>query len=84
MACCSDCFKFDANRIMSDTTYHVKIKREYASAILENLLQADAIEIIEDVVPVWQQEETLKRLQQMKENSVEAVSHEDFLKTIAE
>ena len=67
---------------MSDTTYHVKIKKEYASAILEDLQQAKAIEIIEDAVPAWQQEETLKRLQQMKEKPAEAVLHEDFLKML--
>ncbi|CAA9539433.1 MAG: hypothetical protein AVDCRST_MAG96-4174 [uncultured Segetibacter sp.] len=36
---------------MSKTTYHFKIKKDHASAIIEELKQAGAIEIVEDPVP---------------------------------
>lgn len=36
---------------MSDTTCTVKIKKEYASAIIEDLKLVDAIEIIEEPIP---------------------------------
>src|ERR687886_202479 len=51
---------------MSNTTYTIKIKKEYASAILEDLQQVNAIEIVEEPVPEWQKEETLRRLSHVK------------------
>ena len=35
---------------MSDTACTIKIKKEYASAVIEDLKQADAIEIMEPPV----------------------------------
>jgi len=32
---------------MEETIYHIKIKKEYASSIIEDLKQVDAIEIVE-------------------------------------
>lgn len=69
---------------MSDSIYHIKIKKEYASAILEDLKQVDAIEIIEEPIPEWQKKESLQRLQEMKENPSSAVNEEDFLKALGE
>jgi predicted transcriptional regulator len=67
---------------MSDTTYTIKIKKEYASAIIEDLKQVDAIEIMEEPVPEWQKEESLKRLSQMKANPSSALSEEEFFKAL--
>ena len=39
---------------MSESIYHIKIKKEYASAIIEDLKQVDAIEIVEEPIPEWQ------------------------------
>lgn len=69
---------------MSDSIYHIRIKKEYASAILEDLKQVDAIEIIEEPIPEWQKKESLKRLQEMKENPSSSISEEDFLKALDE
>lgn len=65
---------------MSDNTYTIKIKKEYASAIIEDLKQVDAIEIVEEPIPEWQKEESLKRLSEMKVNPSSALSEEEFLK----
>ena len=67
---------------MGDTTYPIKIKKEYASAIIEDLKQIDAIEIMEEPVPEWQKEESLKRLSEMKANPSVALSEEDFFKAL--
>lgn len=67
---------------MRDTTYTIKIKKEYASAIIEDLKLVDAIEIIEEPIPQWQKEESLKRLLEMKANRSSALSEEDFFKAI--
>lgn len=69
---------------MSDTTYTIKIKKEYASAVIEDLKQVDAIEILEEPVAEWQKEESLKRLAEMKEDPSSALSEEEFLKGLDE
>ena len=67
---------------MSETTYTIRIKKEYASAIIEDLKQVDAIEIVEEPIPEWQKEETLKRLYEMKEYPTKALTEEEFLKKL--
>jgi len=69
---------------MSDTTYLIKIKKEYASAILEDLKQVDAIEILEEPIPEWQKQESLKRLAEMKTNPDSQIPEEDFFKKLDE
>lgn len=69
---------------MSETIYHIRIKKDYASAIIEDLKQVDAIEIVEDPVPEWQKQETLKRLAEMKANPSIQISEEDFFKSLEE
>ena len=72
--------KFDLeNFIMENLSYHIRIKKEYASAIIEDLQQVDAIEIIEDQIPDWQQKESQIRLAQMKINPSSVLSEKDFL-----
>jgi Mg/Co/Ni transporter MgtE len=66
---------------MSDTTYHIKIKKEYASAILEDLQQVEAIEIVEDI-PEWQQREVLKRLAVIKLDGSNTLTEEVFFKSL--
>ncbi len=66
---------------MSDTTYYIKIKKEYASAILEDLQQVEAIEIVEDI-PEWQQQEALKRLASMKLDASSTITEEAFFKSL--
>jgi hypothetical protein len=69
---------------MSNSIYHIKIKKEYASAILEDLKQVDAIEIIEEPISEWQKKESLKRLEEMKQNPSSVISDEDFLNALDE
>lgn len=60
-----------------ENSYHIKIKKEYASAIIEDLQLVNAIEIVGEI-PLWQQEEVAKRLQKMKENPSSTLSEEDI------
>jgi len=69
---------------MEEPVYHIKIKKEYASAIIEDLQQVEAIEIMEEPVPDWQKKESLKRLADMKANPTASMSEEDFLKALDE
>ena len=65
---------------MSDIIYTIKIKKEYASAIIEDLKQVDAIEIVEEPIADWQQTETLNRLAAMNSNPASGLSEETFFK----
>jgi hypothetical protein len=58
---------------MGDITYTIRIKKDYASTIIEDLKQVDAIEIVEEPGPEWQKEESLKRLSEMKVSIVRYV-----------
>jgi len=69
---------------MADSIYHIKIKKDYASAVIEDLKQADAIEIVEEPIPEWQKKESLKRLEEMKQNPSFAISEDDFFKAFEE
>ncbi|MFT4153243.1 hypothetical protein [Parafilimonas sp.] len=67
---------------MADSIYHIKIKKEYASAIIEDLKQVDAIEIFEEPIADWQKKESLKRLKEMKQDPSTAISEEAFFNAI--
>ena len=67
---------------MENSIYHIRIKKDYASALIEDLLQVDAIEIIEDKIPDWQKDESLKRLEKMRNNPGSVISEEDFFKSL--
>jgi hypothetical protein len=42
----------------------MSVKKEYASDIIEDLLQMDAIQVLEEpAIPEWQKEEVRKRLE---------------------
>ncbi len=69
---------------MNEQTYHIKIKKEYAFAIIENLKQSDAIEIMEEPIPEWQMQESLKRLAEMKVDPSAEISEVDFFKLLAD
>jgi hypothetical protein len=52
-------------------TFHLRIKKEYAAAMIEQLKKDDAIEIIEDAIsdiPEWQKEAVRKTLAQVQQN----------------
>jgi hypothetical protein len=68
---------------MHETIYHIKIKKEYAEAALEQLNQDFAIEILEEnAVPDWQKNETIQRLQRMKNQPETTISHTDFFNAL--
>lgn len=46
--------------------------------MLEDLQQIDAIEIVEDEVPQWQQDETMRRLAAFEADPSSAISKEAF------
>ena len=71
------CINLGKGFLMNETTYHIKIKKEYASAILEDLQQVAAIEIVEEI-PEWQKKEARKRLTEMKSNTGKVLNETAF------
>lgn len=67
---------------MDTTTYQVTIKKDYASAILEDLRLDEAIEFMPDDIPQWQIDESLRRLKKMKENPSSTMDSETFFNSV--
>jgi hypothetical protein len=69
---------------METITYQITIKKDYASAILEELRLNDAIEFMPESIPQWQITETLKRLKKMKDNPSIMMDSDTFFNSIAD
>jgi hypothetical protein len=66
-------------------SYHIIIKKEYASAVIEDLQKMDALEILPEdayAVPQWQIDEVRKRKAYYQEHPEELLNWEDALKQI--
>ena len=69
-------------------TYHIRIKKDYASAVIEDLQKMDALEIVPEdeafAVPKWQQDEVRRRLEKYKSNTELYMDEETFFSLINE
>ena len=67
-------------------TYHIKVKAEHASTILEDLLEKGEIEIIqeEDDTPEWHKQEVMRRIKAFEANPSSALSEEKFFALLDE
>ena len=67
---------------MPDTLY-VRIKKDYAAAIIKDLQKLDAVELLEEApIPEWQKKEVRKRLKDLQKNPSKSVSWNDAKKKI--
>lgn len=67
---------------MADTLY-VRIKKNYAAAIIKDLQKLDAVELLEHPpVAEWQKKEVRKRLKDLQKKPSKAVSWEEATKKI--
>ena len=67
------------------TTYHIRIKKNYAAAILKDLQKLDAVEFLpeaEVVIPEWQKKEVRKRIKEVQKNPAKAISWTEAQKKI--
>ena len=65
--------------------YHILIKKDYASAIIEDLQKLDAVELLPESdfdVPQWQIDEIRKRKKYYQQHPEELVSWEEAQKMI--
>jgi hypothetical protein len=54
-----------------EDTYFIRIKKDYAAAVIEDLQKMDAVELITDdnfEIPDWQKEEVLEAVKYAEEN----------------
>jgi len=69
-------------------TYHIRIKKEYATAIIEDLQKKDALEFVaeEDAfeVPQWQKEEVRRRIEKYKNNPELLIDEDAFFAMLNE
>ena len=50
-----------------ETTFHIRIKKDYAVAVIEDLQKMNAIELIdENEIPEWQKQEVRRRVAESK------------------
>jgi hypothetical protein len=67
------------------TTYHIRIKKSYATAILKDLQKLDAVELLPEAdvaIPEWQKKEVRKRIREVQKNPAKAISWEAAQKKI--
>lgn len=67
---------------MTNDYYHIKIKKEYAEAVLKDLALMDAIEFTEQEIPLWQQEESLRRYKEMLAHPEKNLTWKDVKKSL--
>jgi hypothetical protein len=64
-------------------TYHIRIKKDYAAAVIEDLQKMDAVEFIADNstdIPDWQMELGKKELQNIASGNTELLSWDEAKK----
>ncbi len=68
-------------------TYHIRIKKDYATAVIEELRKNDAVEIVaeEDAfdVPEWQKSEVRKRIEKYKNHTELLIDEDTFFKMLS-
>ena len=67
---------------MSDTLY-VRIKKNYAAEIIEDLQKLNAVELLAEApIPEWQKKEVRKRPKDLQKNPSKAISWNEGAKKI--
>ena len=68
---------------MPVTTFHIRIKKNYALDVIKDLQKMDAVELLkEPPIPEWQKKEVHKRLKNLQKNPSKAVSWNETVKKI--
>ncbi len=68
---------------MPVTTYHIRIKKNYAADVIKDLQKMDAVELLQEpLIPEWQKKEVRKRLKNLQKNPSKAVSWNETVKKI--
>ncbi|MBO9616797.1 MAG: hypothetical protein J7619_29190 [Dyadobacter sp.] len=67
-------------------TYHIKIKKDYAASLIEELRKADAIDLIKEtdseIVPDWHVVEVQQRINKYKDAPELLINEDDVFKML--
>ena len=66
-------------------TYHIRIKKDYAAAVIEDLQRMKAVELVKeenDAVPEWQKKEVRKRIKEIKKDPSILIDEDDVFKIL--
>lgn len=67
-------------------TYHIKIKKEYAASLIEDLQKMDAVELIketeEEIVQDWQITEVQQRIEKYRNSPDLLIDEDDVFKML--
>lgn len=68
---------------MTATTYHIRIKKNYATDIIKDLEKLNAVELLKEApIPEWQKKEVRKRLKDLQKNPSKGISWSEATKKI--
>lgn len=63
--------------------YHIRIKKSYASDVIEDLRKMEAVELLEEPpIPEWQKEEVRRRLRELKKDPSVAIPWDEAMQKI--
>jgi hypothetical protein len=69
-------------------TYHIRIKKEYAASVIEDLCKNDAVILVPEEeafdVPQWQKDEVRRRIEKYKQNPELLISESVFFDMLNE
>ena len=69
-------------------TYHIRIKKDYASSVIEDLQKMGAVELVPETeafdVPLWQQDEVRSRIEKYKNHPELLIDEDTFLAMLNE
>lgn len=67
-------------------TYHIRIKKDYAASVIEDLRKMDAIEFIDDSespeIPSWQMEEVNRRIKKYENDPAQLLDEAAVFKVL--
>lgn len=67
-------------------TYHIKVKKDYAASLIEELQKADAIDVIKetdsDIVQDWHVEEVQRRVNKYKNAPDLSIDEDEVFKVL--
>lgn len=69
---------------MPDSFFHIKIKKDYAEELLNDLAKSGAIEILQEEVPAWQKQLVMKRMNAIASKQEDMLNEDDFFYGIDE
>ena len=56
-----------------EETYHIRIKKDYASAIIKDLEKMDALEVLPDDIPQWHISVVNERMEEYRKNPSQGI-----------